>query len=269
MQTTLRAAVLGLSVALTIALGGCDGDKKDNKTDGNKPATTQAARTDTPAKTPATTGGNVVNSDKAGINGGTLQVGQSGGNAINFEKAAVGKLPEKFASAMTGAGGAPAWEIKADESGNLVLAQTSTDNTNSRYPICVYQDIKAKDVDVLVKFKAIAGKVDQAAGIVVRYKDAQNYYVVRANALEENVRFYKVEAGKRTQLGGKNGVEVVANKWQDLRLVARGNKFEVSLGGEKLFEAEDKTFEDPGQVGVWTKADSVTYFDDMKIVELK
>jgi hypothetical protein len=154
-----------------------------------------------------------------------------------------------------------------------VLAQTDEDATSYRFPVCVLDAVMAKDVEVSVRFKPVKGAKDQAAGIVWRYRDKDNYYVARANALEGNVVLYKVQDGRRTDLKptgagffayGKKST-VVPGTWGQLGVVARGNLFQVWIGGQKLFEVEDSTFPGPGQVGVWTKADSVTYFDDLRV----
>jgi beta-xylosidase len=119
-------------------------------------------------------------------------------------------------------------------------------------------------VAVSVRFKPVSGTVDQAAGLVARYRDQNNYYIVRANALENNVRLYKVERGKRKQFAGVN-VTVPANAWQTLTWEVKGTHFRVFLNNTLLFEAEDRTFSHAGKVGLWTKADSVTYFDDLTV----
>jgi hypothetical protein len=164
------------------------------------------------------------------------------------------------------------WVVQADGS-NKVLAQTDADSTRSRFPLAVLSDISAADVDLSVRFKPISGRVDQAAGLVWRYQDQDDYYIVRANALEDNVVLYKVEGGRRTDLplkgagrtyGKKSGVP--AGQWSTLRVVANGPVFEVYFNGSKLYEVEDTTFSKPGKVGVWTKADSVTQFDDLTVV---
>jgi hypothetical protein len=195
--------------------------------------------------------------------------------AIDFEKADIGKTPQGFTAALTGGGVDVSWVIVTDPSspaGPKVLAQTSKDKTNKRYPVCVYDDFAARDVDVSVQFKAISGEVDQAAGIVWRYKDRDNYYVVRANALENNVVLYKAQAGVRTDLklkGQDSGygvkAEVFKDKWNTLKVSVVGNSFVVSLNEKTLFEVVDDTFTDAGKVGLWTKADSVTHFDDLRI----
>jgi hypothetical protein len=190
---------------------------------------------------------------------------------IDFEIYQPGKMPADFTPALTGGGGEVGWIIKEDSSapaGAKVLAQTSTDDTDYRFPLCVYNDFSARDVDVATRFKPVSGKVDQAGGIVARFKDSDNYYITRANALEDNVRLYKVESGKRKQFAGVS-CKVASGQWHKLRLVANGSHFQVFFDGEKpLFEADDKTFDNAGKIGLWTKADSVTYFDELRFKSL-
>lgn len=198
---------------------------------------------------------------------------------LDFEGDAAGKSPAGFSVSRTGRGAEGQWvvlEVKDAPSGTKVLVQASDDGTNYRFPVCVNDGFRAKDVDVSVKFKPITGRVDQAAGIVWRFLDVDNYYIVRANALENNVVLYKVEKGRRSDLRPKGAgreaygkdVEVPGGKWSTLRVVARGNTFEVHLNDRKLLEVEDETFEGAGKAGLWTKADSVTQFDDLKAVSL-
>ena len=197
---------------------------------------------------------------------------------IDFNNEKVGEAPSGFSTALTGRGRPGKWAVMKDDSSSAqgnVLAQTDSDPTNYRFPVCVYDGLTAKDVDVAVKFKPVSGKGDQGAGIVWRYRDKDNYYIVRANALEGNVVLYKVENGKRTDLpllgkGRTYGMKekVPSGEWGTLRLVAKGNHFEVYHNGKKLYEVEDQTFKEAGKVGVWTKADSVIYFDDLQIIVL-
>jgi hypothetical protein len=186
---------------------------------------------------------------------------------LDFELAAVGELPAGFSTTLMGGGGPAAWrviEYASAPSGGKVLAQTSTDKTSARFPLCIYERLTAADVEVSVRFKPVSGTVDQAAGLVARYRDKDNYYIVRANALENNVRLYKVERGKRTQFAGMD-VKVPAKVWQTLTLEVKGTHFRVRLNDTLLFEADDRTFRDAGKVGLWTKADSVSYFDDLTV----
>lgn len=115
-----------------------------------------------------------------------------------------------------------------------------------------------------MKFKPVAGQVDQAGGIAVRVADADNYYVVRANALEDNVRFYRVAKGRREQLDGVN-IKVASNQWHTLGLKAQGDRFTIEFDGKTLFATWDKTFSDAGRVALWTKSDSITRFDQIAI----
>ncbi len=194
---------------------------------------------------------------------------------IDFNQDKIGEAPSGFSTALTGQGKPGKWVVMKDDASpnqGHVLAQTDADPTGYRFPVCVYDGLKAKDVDLSVKFKPISGKGDQGAGLVWRYQDQNNYYIVRANALENNVVLYKVEQGKRIDLpvkgeGRTYGKKepVPAGQWGTLRVVVKGNIFEVYHDGKKLYEVEDATFKEAGKVGVWTKADSVIYFDDLQV----
>jgi hypothetical protein len=199
-----------------------------------------------------------------------------GRRAIDFESDTAGQAPAGFMFALTGSGRPGAWSVRKDdaspERGN-VLAQTDADSTSYRFPVAVFDDITTADVDISVRFRPVTGRVDQAAGLVWRYRDANHYYIVRANALEGNVVLYKVENGKRTDLPVKGSgrtygqkAPVPKNTWSQLGVTVRGPLFAVTINGQGLYEVEDTTFTKPGKVGLWTKADSVTYFDDLTIV---
>jgi hypothetical protein len=167
------------------------------------------------------------------------------------------------------------WGVAADPTAPSppnVIAQTSTDDTGYRFPLLVADEGSFKDLDLSVRFKTISGSEDQAAGLMFRLQDANNYYIVRANALENNVVLYKVENGERSDIdikveGSTYGkkANVPKQDWSTLRVVVVGNLFEVYLNDEKLFEVEDQTFKEAGKVGLWTTADSVTYFDDLRV----
>ncbi len=204
------------------------------------------------------------------VTGGSMASGES--RKIDFEADVAGQPPKGFLFGHTAKVGAPGKWVVQEDGGNKFLAQTDADSTRSRFPVAVVEDITATDVDLSVRFKPVSGRVDQAAGLVWRYKDEDNYYIVRANALEGNVVLYKVEKGKRTDLPLKGEgrtygkkAEVPSGKWSTLRVVAAGPRFEVYLNGTKLYEVEDSTFTQGGRVGVWTKADSVTQFDDLTV----
>ena len=194
--------------------------------------------------------------------------GSAAATLVHFDTTAVETPPTDCSAGLTGGGGPVSWVIKADPtapSGGKVLAQTSTDATASRFPLCIYEQLTAADVEVAVQFKAVAGRVDQAAGLVARFQDQENYYITRANALEHNVRLYKVVHGKRTQFAGAN-VHVSAGRWHSLKLAVQGLHFKVFFDDKLMFEAKDETITHAGKVGLWTKADSVTYFDNLSIM---
>ncbi|MCO6419240.1 hypothetical protein JYK14_24205 [Siccirubricoccus sp. KC 17139] len=181
----------------------------------------------------------------------------------DFEGAPVGGPPPGFAVALTGGGPPPRWMVLEDPSspaGPHVLAETSRDRTDTRFPVAVVDGFEARDVAIAVRFRPVDGRVDQAAGLVVRYRDARNYYVARANALENNVRLYRVVDGRRIQFAGVDA-RVPRDRWQVLGLRVESDRLEVSLDGKVLFSATDRTFAEAGGVGVWTKADSLTHFD--------
>ena len=186
---------------------------------------------------------------------------------FDFEEVAVGARPPSFAFALTGGGAPVRWAVMEDPSspaGPRVLAETSRDRTDDRFPLAIMDGLSVRDVAVSVRFKAVSGTVDQAAGLVARLRDPQNYYVARANALEGNVRLYRVVDGRRIQFAGANA-PVPRDRWQTLSLRVEGNRLVVGLDGRELFTATDRTFGEAGRVGLWTKADSLTYFDGLEV----
>jgi hypothetical protein len=204
--------------------------------------------------------------------GATIVV-EGASRKVDFSDDAVGQPPSGFEFGYTAKVGRPGKWIVQAEGANKYLAQLDADNTRARFPVAVVSGISAADIDLSVRFRPISGRVDQAAGLVWRYRDQDNYYIVRANALEDNVVLYKVENGKRADLPVKGEgrtygkkAEVPAAQWSTLRVVADGRLFEVYFNGTRLYDVEDTTFTQPGKVGVWTKADSVTQFDDLTIV---
>lgn|ERR1700730_3855282 len=185
---------------------------------------------------------------------------------INIGEMPVGQKPLGFTEALTGQGESVRWQVLDDPGApaRKVIAETSRDTADYRFPLCVWDELRAKDVNVTIRFKAVDGSVDQAAGIAVRLQDADNYYVVRANALEDNVRLYKVVGGVRRQIAGKS-LPVLKNVWHTLGLQIDGEELEVSFNGAKLMQIRDATFVEAGKVGIWTKADSLTHFADINI----
>jgi hypothetical protein len=189
---------------------------------------------------------------------------------ISFTDTPAGSLPKDFTTALTGQGKAGEWAIVDDTSaeGGRALAQLNADQTDYRFPLAIYMPTVESDVEVSAHFKPVSGKVDQAGGIALRLIDRNNYYLARANALEDNVHFYRVVGGRRQELAGAN-TKVAGGVWHTLTLRAQGNRFSISLDGKPLFTHTDKTFNSPGKVALWTKADSVTRFDWIEIKPLK
>jgi hypothetical protein len=137
----------------------------------------------------------------------------------SFDQETVGKMPSGFTSALTGQGTIGQWAVMKDDSAPSppnVLAQTSTDPTDYRFPLAIVEDTNYKDLALSVKFKTVSGKVDQGAGLVFRLKDKDNYYITRANALEDNFRLYHVVKGRRVQFAGAN-FKVTSNAWHEIQ----------------------------------------------------
>ena len=190
---------------------------------------------------------------------------------FTFEQCEVGKLPVNWSQAITGKGSGTLWRVLNDQE-NKVLAQLSKDNPGYHFNIAVYNGAEITNVEMEVKLKGVAGVMDQGGGFVWRYSDKNNYYVVRANPLEDNVVLYKVINGNRTDLplmgkGRTYGVDVpeLGSGWNTLRLTVRDDIFTVYLNGKQLFKVKDNSISNPGKIGLWTKADAVTYFDDFKV----
>ncbi len=195
-----------------------------------------------------------------------LDAGQS--ITYNFDSNNPGGIPAGFHGARTGQGTEGKWVVMADPTAPSkpnVVAQTSRDRTDYRFPLLIADQGSFKDLEISVKFRAVEGEVDRAAGLVFRLKDANNYYIVRANALEDNYHLYHVINGSRRQFAGAN-FKVASGEWHELKVECVGNKIICYYDGVKKIEATDDTFKDAGKIGLWTKADSVTYFDDLRVV---
>jgi hypothetical protein len=184
---------------------------------------------------------------------------------FKFNNDDVGKVPAGWKAEQTGKGEGSVWKVVMDDTApsksGVALAQMAK-SPGGVFNICVAEDTNYKDVDLSVSFKAVAGEADQGGGFVWRYKDHNNYYICRMNPLEDNYRVYKVVAGKRTQLGGKEGVKVKTGEWHRLKVEVKGNKMEGYLDGEKIWEITDDTYQDAGKVGLWSKADAQSHFDE-------
>ena len=185
----------------------------------------------------------------------------------SFEGEAVGSAPAKFEFAVSGKMHPGKWVIAKDGS-NHVLAQIDRDKTERRFAMALVKDSTYKDLRLSVRGKPIAGDVEMVAGLVWRYQDPDNYYVARWNA--DSVRVDRVVKGERQLLTPSEiKITLAPKQWHTLTVEHRGDAIKVLVGGKTVFAGGDKTYGKDGKVGVWTKADSMTYFDDLKVEELK
>jgi len=180
----------------------------------------------------------------------------AGSAAASFAADKPGAAPQGWQCGSTG-GGSPRWSVEPESpGGRSVLKQSGS----GPFPWCVKSDASLTDGWVEVKFKALAGKEDQAGGLVWRWKDGDNYYVARANALENNVSLYYTRDGRRHTIQYQNA-PVPLNVWHVLRVEFKASKIRVWLNGKTYIEADDRQIAGVGKVGVWTNADSVSVFD--------
>ncbi len=274
MSTAKIAIVLAAVVGLT-GLGACndekDKDEDEQQTRASKAVAGQQTAAQKPAEKPDADEGEEGEegpATPAAVAAEKPAPQQTSGKQFvyNFDSDTPGQLPAKFHSAKTGGGSQEKWVVSADPTAPSkpnVVTQTSTDQTDYRFPLLISDEGAFQNLDLSVKFKAVSGNIDRAGGVVFRLKDPNNYYIVRANALENNYRLYHVVNGRRSQFAGAN-FKVTSGEWHELHVEAVGNKITCYYDGNKKIEATDDTFKDAGKVGLWTKADSVTSFDDLK-----
>ncbi len=167
---------------------------------------------------------------------------------------------------MTGVGRPPSWQPVADPDApdGWALTEMAGDAADLRFPLCISQQAVTRDFDATLRFKPISGTRAQVAGLMFRAQSANDYYVVRANSLDNSVRLYRVEKGKRSQLGAKEA-PIEAGKWHSLRVIATNERFEVALDGKTLFDATDRSLAQSGPLGVWSQADSVTRYGSLLV----
>jgi hypothetical protein len=178
---------------------------------------------------------------------------------FNFDADKAGDVPKGWEAAVG------TWKVAADDTAPSkpnVLAQSAA-GPKPQFNVALATATSLKDLDLTVKMKAVSGEIDQGGGPVWRAKDAKNYYVCRWNPLEDNFRLYKLVDGKRTQLATAD--MEAAPGWRTIRVVVKGEQIECYLDGKKVVEAKDDTFKDAGKVGLWTKADAATHFDDLAV----
>lgn len=197
---------------------------------------------------------------------------------VDFERMDVGSAPPGWVFAQAREAEPPRWVVVRDPAsparGNM-LAQVARDRDFRRFPLAIYEGAEIADGRVAVRFKSITGGAAKAAGLVWRYQDENNYYVVRADARRENIALFKVENGRRRQLGSFGRLspfdefsvelDIPDRQWHTLAVSFSGSRFRVQFNDMELFEIEDSTFQQAGRVGLWTMADSVSYFDDFEV----
>lgn len=187
-----------------------------------------------------------------------------------FDEDKTGELPANFQVALTGKGDQPRWIVKKIEnapSADNVVVQTRLDAADNRLSLLIINGVSYKDFAVFTRFRSEGGSVEQSGGLVFRYKDNNNYYVLRASVLEGNISLYKVVNGNQTQIGEKS-LKVNFKEWHLLKVICKADKIQCFFNNKKVFEVSDETF-DKGSVGLWTKSDAYTFFDDLVMQEMR
>jgi hypothetical protein len=178
---------------------------------------------------------------------------------------------KNFEFGLAGDGGPGRWEIVTDKTaaGGRALAQLSSNTAAHRFLVAIYNPAVFANGEITTRCKPVAGKADQACGVIVRALDPRNYYIARANALEDNVRFYRIRNGQRQQLATDDNVKVASGQWHTLTLHVAGDRYTVIFNGKTLYSTTDTTTGEPrpaeGRTGLWVKSDSVTHFESIQI----
>jgi hypothetical protein len=188
------------------------------------------------------------------------------GRVVNFDGYKIGQAPPGWtvAGSVKGTG----WEVVKDRTAPTqpyVLAEVSADPADTHPPLAILNDLTTRDADVSVRIKPVSGRSGLAGGVVWRYRDENNYYYARANAIENTVSVFKVENGRPVPILEGIKHPIPANSWSILKVSVRGPRFQVFVDHRRVLEGQDKTFSAPGRVGLWTNIDSVIYFDDFRV----
>jgi len=195
----------------------------------------------------------------------------------DFEDSETGSLPKEWRIGVTNADRLPVWRVEKREdapSGTHVLAMLKPAvrgglfGIGSVFNLCYCPSVSVENPKASVMFLSVSGEEDRGGGIMWRVKDENNYYVVRYNPLEENFRLYYVKKGKRVMIAGAKA-KPAKGRWHTMSIVQNGDRYECYLDGEKLLSGRDSHIEGAGAVGLWTKADAVTLFDDFKLYSRK
>jgi hypothetical protein len=192
---------------------------------------------------------------------------EAGAGRLGFDKLKPSELPEGWkADATNPQGDLAKWEVVDDEKAgaktNLLAITEIKDNSKGHFNLCWTDRVRMKDGTLSVRIRANTGKIDQGGGLIWRVKDANNYYLARCNPLENNFRLYYVKDGKRVRLADAGGIAIKAGEWFKIKVVVNGERMEAWLDDKKLLEATDKTIPEAGGVGLWSKADAASSFDD-------
>ncbi len=263
MVVPMHAVVRTLVVVALPLTGACKDTKKKPAADGDA----QRSADEKPAKV-------VGNTPQAIASASALQApdapkaGPNGARTWTFEKVPKGSLPAGFRLDETASSGTRAtWSVVAADdapSPASVFGVTATENPKTTYNLAVVQGVSTADIDISVMVKAVSGDLDQGGGPVWRFIDHDNYYIARWNPLEKNARFYVVQGGVRSALA-KVDLELDAEAWHSLRVVAEGSHMQLFIDDEPVLQADDTTHSRAGSIGLWTKADAATLFDDLSI----
>lgn len=189
----------------------------------------------------------------------------------NFDRDEHGKMPNGFSNQLTGKGDLGKWEVIKDDTApsiSNVIAQTSQKYYGYHFSMAIDDKEIYDDFELIVKFKSVKGREDQGGGPVWRYQDNNNYYIARANPLENNYRVYKVVNGNRIQMDSA-GLKMTSGEWHTIKIIARKDLIQCFYDGQPCLEVKDNTFQKAGKIGLWTKADAVTYFDDLEVMPIK
>jgi hypothetical protein len=190
----------------------------------------------------------------------------SPGRIIDFDSATIGKMPPGWSIATASGGSVPKWQVLRDGSAPTqpyVFARTN--DPANHCPVATFDILAVRDADISVRLKPLTGHTDQTGGLVFRYHDANNYYLARANSLDNTVSLFKVQNGQLSPLCAGVHHPIPANAWSILKVSVRGRRFQVYVNHRRVLETQDETFQNTGKVGLWTKGDAVTYFDDFRV----
>jgi hypothetical protein len=190
------------------------------------------------------------------------------GKVVNFDADKIGQVPLGWTMEGSPRGVTAGWEVRKDQTAPTqpyVLAEVSANSTASQSPLAIFNGLTARDADVSVRIKPISGRAGLAGGVIWRYRDENNYYVARANAVENTVSVFKVENGRRIPIFAVVKHPIPTNSWSILKVSVRGPRFQVFIDHRRVLEGRDSTFSTPGRVGLWTLGDSTVYFDDFRV----